>query len=179
MQSMTEKLVSVLTIRPYEPSDYDAVWHLHIYALQKAGAYVGDGPWDDDMRNIEGVYMNDRSIFLVGLCETQLVAMGAFRQVTRLFPSKILPNYPPEGLRDRAQITRMRVHPDFQGRGFGHQILRALEIQATEFGYKTLHLETSVLQIAAQTLYRKNGFQETERLVVRGLDSILFEKAIG
>ena len=42
-----------------------------------------------------------------------------------------------------------------------------------------LHLDTSVVQVAAQKLYMKNGFKETGREIHRGLECILFEKSIG
>ncbi len=58
-------------------------------------------------------------------------------------------------------------------------ILDELETRALALGYTKLHLDTSVVQIAAQKLYRKNGFQETGREVHQGLECILFEKSIG
>lgn len=48
-----------------------------------------------------------------------------------------------------------------------------------EMEYTKLHLDTSVVQVAAQKLYMKNGFKETGREVHRGLECILFEKSIG
>ncbi len=78
-----------------------------------------------------------------------------------------------------AEIKRMRVHSDFQDRGFGQIILDELETRALALGYTKLHLDTSVVQIAAQKLYMKNGFKETGREVHRGLECILFEKSSG
>ena len=77
-----------------------------------------------------------------------------------------------------AEIKRMRVHPDFQGHGFGQRILDELEARALALGYKALHLDTSVVQLAAQHLYRKNGFRETGRVMLKGLECILFEKSL-
>ncbi len=77
-----------------------------------------------------------------------------------------------------AEIKRMRVHPDFQGLGFGQLILEALEARAAALGYTTLFLDTSLRQVAAQHLYRKNGFYETHRAVHLGSDCIFFEKTI-
>ena len=51
-----------------------------------------------------------------------------------------------------------RCIPDYQGRGYGQLILDELEARARALGYQTLHLDTSILQLPAQTLYEKNGF---------------------
>jgi len=153
----------MLEIRHYVSSDYDDVWNLHVSGLQKVGAYLGDGPWDNDLHNIEDVYLHNRGEFLIGVYEGRIVAMGAFRKTTT----------------ELAEIKRMRVHSDFQGRGFGQMILDELETRALALGYTKLHLDTSVVQIAAQKLYLKNGFKETGKEVHKGLECILFEKSIG
>ena len=153
----------MLEIRRYVSSDYEDVWNLHVLGLQKVGAYLGDGPWDNDLHNIEDVYLHNRGEFLIGVYEGRIVAMGAFRKTTT----------------ELAEIKRMRVHSDFQGRGFGQMILDELETRALALGYTKLHLDTSVVQIAAQKLYLKNGFKETGKEVHKGLECILFEKSIG
>jgi ribosomal protein S18 acetylase RimI-like enzyme len=153
----------MLEIRQYQASDHDEVEKLHILGLQRAGAYLGNGPWDDDVHHIEEVYLNNRGEFLVGVHEGRIIAMGGFRKTSD----------------ELAEIKRMRVHPDFQGRGFGQIILDELETRARALGYTCLHLDTSVVQVAARQLYLKNGFQETGREVHRGLECILFEKRIG
>ncbi len=153
----------MLEIRRYESSDYDEVWNLHVSGLQNVGAYLGNGPWDNDLYNIEDAYLHNRGEFLIGIYEGRIVAMGAFRKTSE----------------ELAEIKRMRVHSDFQGRGFGQIILDELETRALALGYTKLHLDTSVVQIAAQKLYMKNGFKETGREVHRWLECILFEKSIG
>jgi GNAT superfamily N-acetyltransferase len=75
-----------------------------------------------------------------------------------------------------AEVKRMRVRPDLQGRGYGKLILERLESLAKELGYIGFHLETSDLQVGAQKLYRKNGFQEVGRTVIDGFNCLLFEK---
>ena len=39
----------MFTLRRYTPADREAVEYLHVYAIQQAGAYLGRGPWDDDV----------------------------------------------------------------------------------------------------------------------------------
>ena len=77
---------------------------------------------------------------------------------------------------NRAEIKRMRVHPDFQRRGFGQVILQRLESRAVELGYTTLYLETTIQQTAAQQLYLKNGYTEIGQTKWDGYDIIRYEK---
>lgn len=152
--------LTMLEVRRYQANDYDLVWTLHRVALQQVGAYLGDGPWNDDLRDIENHYLRNLGEFLVGQFQGQIVAMGAFRRTDS----------------HRAEIKRMRVHPDFQRRGIGQLLYSALEARARTLGYTVLYLDTSVHQLAAQKFYQKNGFTESGQVVLYGLDSILYEK---
>jgi ribosomal protein S18 acetylase RimI-like enzyme len=152
----------MLTIRRYTSADQAAVEHLHVFVIQQAGAYLGRGPWDDDVYDIEKHYLNNQSDFLVGEAEGRLIAMGAFHRTS---PT-------------RAEIKRMRIHPDYQGRGFGQLILSELEARARANGYTILHLDTSIVQVVAQKLYEKNGFHEVGRDMYQELEVILYEKTL-
>jgi ribosomal protein S18 acetylase RimI-like enzyme len=154
--------LAVLEIRRYQEHDHAAVWELHVVAMQVVGAYWGDGPWDDDLRDIYASYLQSDGEFLVGLEAGRLVAMGAFRKTSST----------------HAEIKRMRVHPTRQGHGYGQLIYGALEARARERGYQMLHLETSVLQQAAQRLYERNGFRAVRREVLGGFDCIFYEKQL-
>src|SRR5579884_2355574 len=159
----------MFTLRRYTPADQEAVEHLHVLAIQQTGAYLGPGPWDDDIYAIEEVYLKNQGEFLIGEYDGLFVAMGALRRTTP----------------QRAEIKRMRVLPEYQGRGYGQLILNELEARARALGYQTLHLDTSTLQIAAQKLYEKNGYrevgrdhyrQETGKDTYQMLEVILYEK---
>lgn len=151
----------VLHIRGYRAADCEPVWRLHNVGLHAAGAHGGNGPWDDDLRRIEVVYLDDGGEFLVGVCHGRIVAMGALRKTSL----------------ERAEIKRMRVEPGLQRRGFGQTILTALDRRAAELGYATLHLDTAVYLEAARGLYEKNGYQEVRRDKVGPFDSVFYEKS--
>lgn len=151
-----------LRIRDYTSADHDAVWALHNLALESTGARRGNGPWDDDLHAIEQVYLAPGGAFLVGECAGQLVAMGALK------PSSA----------DRAELKRMRVHPEQQRRGHGQALLRALERRAIELGLTRLHLDTTTLQVPAQQLYLRNGYTETGRGTLGRFEIIFYEKAL-
>ncbi len=152
----------MFTLRRYTPADQEAVEYLHVHAIQQTGAYLGRGPWDDDVYAIEEVYLTNHGEFLIGEWDGVFVAMGALRRTS------------PE----RAEIKRMRVYPAYQGRGFGQLMLSELETRARAMGYKTLHLDTSVLQIPAQKLYAKNGYHEVGRDRYQNIEVILYEKSL-
>jgi ribosomal protein S18 acetylase RimI-like enzyme len=158
-------------LRRYTPADQAAVEQLHVAVLKETGAYLGRGPWDDDVYAIEEHYLNNGGEFLIGECDGKIVAMGALKRTG-------------EG---RAEIKRMRVLPQYQGRGYGQRLLQALETRARALGYRLLHLDTSVLQVAAQRLYLKNGFCEVGRTFyqqrqpsgeIQPLEIILYEKPL-
>ena len=153
--------MTTLTIRPYEHSDHAQVMALHELAMREVGAWLGPGPWDDDLNDIPGHYPARGGLFLVGVLDGQIVAMGAFRR---------------EG-ETCAEIKRMRVHPELQGRGFGQQMYAKLENEARRMGYTRFILETGLKQLAAQHVYRKHGFVETHRGTVgHGETCIWFAK---
>ena len=159
----TKARAPAIAIRRYEPADREAVRSLHDEALHDVGAHLGEGPWDSDLDDIESVYLRNGGEFLVGILEEKIVAMGALR-------------LDPDG---RAWITRMRVSPRFLGRGIGQTLLDALHRRAAELGHGTLHLDTTVGQVAAQRLYEKNGYTETGRDTVGPFECLYYERKSG
>jgi GNAT superfamily N-acetyltransferase len=151
-----------LHIRRYEPGDKLAVRRLHDDALNEVGAHLGSGPWDDDLAEIESVYLDQDGEFLVGVLDGEVVAMGALMRIST----------------ERAELKRMRVRPGLQGRGYGQAMLDALHRRASELGYSMLRLDTTIQQRAAQHLYLKNGYSEAGRGVVGPFDCIFYEREI-
>jgi ADP-ribose pyrophosphatase YjhB (NUDIX family) len=151
-----------LELRRPAQADTAAVIRLHHHALQAAGADAGPGPWDEDLEDISAHYLQPGGEFLVGFLGGFLVAMGALRAA-------------PGGA---GEIKRMRVHPRWQGRGFGRRVLEALEERATDLGYRRLVLDTTESQHAALALYRRFGYREAGRGTVAGMLSVFFEKQL-
>ncbi|GII33657.1 GNAT family N-acetyltransferase [Planotetraspora mira] len=142
-------MVAVLKIRQYRWSDLDAVWTLHQIGLAQVGLLPGDGVYyDDDFPRISEVYLADRGDFLIGeVAGSGIVAMGGLRRVDD----------------QTAEMCRLRVHPEYQRRGFGAQIMEALEQRAGQLGYTLLRGDTTLQQVAALELYRKSGWRELRR----------------
>ena len=111
MLYLTEiKMNTELKVREYKDSDLDQVLFLHRKAMEPIGAYKGEGPWDDDLKNITSHYKNNRGTFLVGEIENKIVAMGAIRKIDE----------------NIAEVKRMRTDPQHQGFGYGKTILSNL-----------------------------------------------------
>jgi GNAT superfamily N-acetyltransferase len=61
--------------------------------------------------------------------------------------------------RERAEVCKVLVHPDAQGRGIGRAIMAALESEARRSGRRLLHLDTAEGD-RANRLYRRMGYTE-------------------
>ena len=142
-----------------------SVRELHELALRHAGGFV-ESPetemWDRDLDRIDDVYIKNGGDFLVGVTGARIVAMGALRV---------------EG-GGRAEVKRMRVHPDFQCRGHGRHVLQLLEAHARNIGVVILTLDTTSGQVTARSLYRSAGYGETRRAHRAGLEFIFMEKVL-
>ncbi|MFF4777401.1 GNAT family N-acetyltransferase [Microtetraspora fusca] len=143
-------MTGALRVRRYRWSDLDEVLALHQIGLAQVGLMPGDGVYyDDDFPRIQAVYLADRGEFLVGEEPGggRIVAMGGLRRIDD----------------ETAEMCRLRVHPEFQRRGYGATILERLEERARELGYHVLRGDTTLQQGAALELYRKYGWREIRR----------------
>ncbi len=141
-----------IKIRKFTNKDLVQVLDLHKKALKEVGVLKEDGPWDDDLKDIEKNYNNNFGLFLVGEIGKKIVAMGAFRKINN----------------DIAEVKRMRTYPEYQGKGYGKSILNELIKKAKEFNYKELILETSDKQLRAIKLYLNSGFKEYKKEIIDG-----------
>ncbi len=151
-----------LHIRRYERGDHDAVLGLHEAGLREMGTLIEDPEFYLDLLDIEGVYLEGDGEFLVGVCDGQVVAMGALMKTSL----------------GRAEVKRMRVTPAFRRRGFGQAILDVLHRRVAGLGYSTLHLDTGVNHGAARNLYEANGYLETRRGMIGPVECVFYEKSV-
>lgn len=152
-----------LQIRRYQISDLPVVWELHTLGLAEIGANPSYGSsWDKDLDDIENIYLKEGD-FIVGEYQGRVVAMGAFKKISN----------------EIAEVKRIRVHPDYQRRGFGQIIIEELEERAKKLGYKKLVLDSSPKWKKAQKFYRKNGYIEVKRgLIANKYAAIFYEKEL-
>lgn len=153
---------SELLIRRYAPQDKQPVLRLHEAGLREMGTFIEDPEFYLDLLDIEGAYLDGDGEFLVGVCDGQVVAMGALIKTSP----------------GRAEVKRMRVAPAYRRRGFGQAILDVLHRRAASLGYSTLHLDTGINHGAAKNLYEANGYQETRRGMVGPVECVFYEKTV-
>lgn len=151
-------------IRQYSNADRDLVQNLHITALKDAGTFIDSQGrnLDKDLDDIEAIYIKAKGDFLVATIDGKVVGMGALRNVSE----------------DTAEVKRMRVWPEMQGKGIGKLILDALINKAKELGYKKIILDVAETQKGAQHLYESRGFKEYKRGETEGQQTIFYERYI-
>jgi len=78
--------------------------------------------------------------------DDRAVGMGALRRLE-------------EGV---CEIKRMFIEPEYQGRGYGRELMDRLIERARELGYHTIRLSTASFLEAAVHIYRSAGFVERD-----------------
>lgn len=173
-----------LNFRRYRPADADAVWHLHEWALKKAGTDPADLPGVEDLRAVGGTYLDDGD-FVVGIAaearrderrlrtdDGTLVAMGGF------LPSEA-GHEDERTVAGAAELHRMRVAPTRQGGGHGRALLEILEKRAGAAGFDRLLATTAARQAAAVGLYESAGYDRVGTSGYSEYELRHFEKRLG
>jgi ribosomal protein S18 acetylase RimI-like enzyme len=160
--SATGMLIGDLTIRPFRPDDRAALLALNAYGLEAAGIAAADDYYrGEDFDNLENTYTAAAGgCMLVGEQDEKIVAMGGIRRVDE----------------STCELLRMRVYPDYQGRGYGRTILELLEREASRLGYRCVTLVTGENQHPAIDLYVRHGYRTTLREVLAGMPSLHMSK---
>ena len=80
---------------------------------------------------------------------------------------------------DAAYLKRMWIARSVRGRGLAKRLLRALEDEALEIGYRMVRLETNKALPEAQQLYRSSGYVEIAPFNDEFYADHWFEKRLG
>jgi mannose-6-phosphate isomerase-like protein (cupin superfamily)/GNAT superfamily N-acetyltransferase len=154
-------ITSMRLIR-YRPEHRELMLALHRRAIE--GFSLGMSQQDDeaDLMAVEEVYLRTGGEFLIGFVNEQLVAMGGFKKLSDT----------------SAELRRMRIEQELQGRGLGTQLLRELERMAFQAGIRTLCLDTARRRPLTLEFYRKHGYQETGRGFYGEVETVQFSKTL-
>ena len=135
---------------------------LHRSAI--AGFSLGMSQQEDeaDLMAIEQVYLRNGGEFLVGFINEKLVAMGGFKRLSDT----------------SAELRRMRIERELQGKGHGTQLLRELERLAYQSGIRALCLDTARRRPLTLEFYRKHGYQETGQGFYGEVETIQLNKTL-
>lgn len=102
-----------------------------------------DDPWQEDAFTQELTVNRNITRYIVLTAGNQVIAYAGTWLVI-----------------DEGQITTVAVHPDYRGRGYGERITRALMQEAASQGITWMSLEVRRSNLAAQSMYRKLGFED-------------------
>jgi ribosomal protein S18 acetylase RimI-like enzyme len=153
-----------LLLRWFRPSDLNELRALNAYGLAAAGIAPADDYYaDEDLSNSEETYTERTGgAMLVGEVDKRIVAMGAIRRIDAV----------------KCELLRMRVYPDYQGRGYATAVLRLLEHEARRLGYTRIELLTGEDQHPAVDIYTRNSYRITRRETVIGIPSVRMSKKL-
>ncbi len=112
-----------------------------------------------DLRNVEEVYVRNGE-FLIGLLGGRVVGMGGFKR----------------GLETTAELKRIRIDPDEQGKGYGTRLLRELEKRAVGAGITKLCLETAKARPLTLAFYDKHGYERVGKGFYGEVEIVKFAK---
>jgi len=75
-------------------------------------------------------------------------------------------------------LTNVAVHPDHQGQGFGRKLIAIAEEKARNVGFDAVTLYTNEQMTENIELYKKLGFEETERRLEKGYHRVYMRKTV-
>ena len=134
---MTE---SSLLIRPFKEGDEEAL--VSLWNMCKLTV-----PWNNPYKDIARKLKVQAELFLVGYLGNKLIA-------------SVMAGY--DG--HRGWINYFAVHPDFQARGYGKQLMDNVENGLRELGCPKINLQIREGNDKVSTYYQKLGFVEEKRI---------------
>ena len=134
---MTE---SSLLIRPFKEGDEEAL--VSLWNISKLTV-----PWNNPYKDIARKLKVQAELFLVGYLEDKLIGSG-------------MAGY--DG--HRGWINYFAVHPDFQARGYGKQLMDNVENGLRELGCPKINLQIREGNDKVFSYYQKLGFVEEKRI---------------
>ena len=134
---MTE---SSLLIRPFKEGDEEAL--VSLWNMCKLTV-----PWNNPHKDIARKLKVQAELFLVGYLEDKLIA-------------SVMAGY--DG--HRGWINYFAVHPDFQARGYGKQLMDNVENRLRELGCPKINLQIREGNDKVLSYYQKLGFVEEKRI---------------
>ena len=146
----------------YQPEYQEPMLVLHRSAIEGFALGMSQQEDEADLTAVQEVYLRNGGEFLLGFIGERLIAMGGY---TWLSPGV-------------AELRRMRIARDLQGRGYGTLLLHELERRALESGAHTLRLETARRRPLTLDFYRKHGYRESGQSVYGSVETVQFGKTL-
>ena len=131
---------SSLLIRPFKEGDEEAL--VSLWKMCKLTV-----PWNDPYKDIARKIKVQAELLLVGQLEEKLIA-------------SVMAGY--DG--HRGWINYFAVHPDFQSRGYGKQLMDNVENRLRELGCPKIILQIREGNDKVLSYFQKHGFVEEKRI---------------
>lgn len=119
-------------------------WHRERHAADTAliDAYFNAKAFEEELAGLPGKYGPPGGLLLLASLDSRPAGCVALRALEA----------------DTAEMKRMFVRLEYQGKGVGRALSEALIREARAMGYSRMRLDTSVRQVEALTLYERMGF---------------------
>ena len=129
-----------LLIRPFKEGDEEAL--VFLWNMCKLTV-----PWNSPYKDIARKLKIQAELFLVGYLEDKLIV-------------SVMAGY--DG--HRGWINYFAVHPDYQERGYGKQLMDNIENRLRELGCPKINLQIREWNYRVFSYYQKLGFVEEKRI---------------
>lgn len=140
-------MTDTFLIRPIEPRDEPAVAAVIRAVMPEFGAGgAGFAIHDPEVDSMHAAYAQPRSAYFVVERDGRVLGGGGVAPLVGGDP-------------DTCELRKMYFMPELRGLGAGMALIRRCLDSAVEFGFARCYLETLTGMDAAQSLYRKNGFE--------------------
>jgi GNAT superfamily N-acetyltransferase len=146
----------------YQAQFQESMLTLHRSAIEGFTLGMSQQQDEADLMAVEEIYLRGGGEFLLGFVGERLVAMGGFKRLS-------------DGV---AELRRMRIARDLQGRGYGTLMLAELERRAFQSGFRKLCLDTARRRPLTLGFYRKHGYQEMGQSFYGAVETVQFNKIL-
>ncbi|MCH4825230.1 GNAT family N-acetyltransferase [Planococcus halocryophilus] len=139
---MKGNLLETMHIQPITKVYETEAKELVLKGLEEHFGFIDD-TCNPDLESIMDSYSQEKTIFLIGICESKVVCTGAISC---------------ESL-EVGRVERMSVIKNYRRAGLAKRMIASLEIWAKEQGYRQLVLETNNDWYSAINFYKDRQYQ--------------------
>jgi len=155
--------MTTLTVRRARPADGERIRELNELAMAETPEWVPGAP-DADLRDLQAHYFDAGGEFVVGVRDGRVVATAAYEPLEGWMREQFSASDQP--LESTVELSRMRVHPDCWGRGYGTRLYEELASRARRDGHHAFVLNTGVDNDRARGFYESLGFESVREETV-------------